>query len=102
MKKMTERTTNEITSELKTFFEQRVKPAVAQDGGEIDFLNFSDGVVYVEMKGACVGCPSSTATLKYGLENMLRYYFPEVDSVEDINDNGSIGTIDDFEECVNI
>jgi Fe-S cluster biogenesis protein NfuA len=56
----------------------RVRPAVAEDGGDIIFKSFEDGVVYLHMQGACAGCPSSTATLKDGIENMLRHYIPEV------------------------
>lgn len=67
-----------IVVEIKELLETRVRPAVAQDGGDIVFHSFKDGVVYLEMHGACAGCPSSTATLKSGIENMLRYYIPEV------------------------
>ena len=65
--------------------EQRIKPAVAQDGGDISFVRFEDGIVFLELGGACSGCPSSTITLKSGIENMLKYYIPEVISVEAIN-----------------
>ena len=58
-----------------------MRPAVAQDGGDIVFHDFDDGVVYLQMQGSCSGCPSSTATLKAGIENMLRYYIPEVREV---------------------
>ena len=58
--------------------------AVAQDGGDIVYKGFDDGVVYLHMQGACAGCPSSTATLKHGIENMLRYYVPEVQEVRAI------------------
>jgi Fe-S cluster biogenesis protein NfuA len=64
--------------------DQRVRPAVAQDGGDIIFHSFKDGIVYLEMYGACSGCPSSTATLKMGIENMLRHYIPEVRRVEPV------------------
>ena len=63
---------------------RRVRPAVAQDGGDITFHGFEEGVVYLAMKGACSGCPSSTATLKAGIENMLRHYIPEVVEVRAI------------------
>jgi len=56
----------------------RVRPAVAQDGGDILFHKYEDGVVYLTMQGSCSGCPSSTATLKMGIENMLRHYIPEI------------------------
>ena len=57
---------------------RRVRPAVAQDGGDITFHGFRDGIVYLNMKGSCAGCPSSTATLKHGIENLLRHFVPEV------------------------
>lgn len=67
-----------IVQQIKELIDTRVRPAVAQDGGDITFHSFVDGVVYLKMQGACAGCPSSTATLKSGIENMLRYYVPEV------------------------
>ena len=69
---------NEIVSAIKELLETRVRPAVAQDGGDIIFEDFEDGIVYLHMQGSCSGCPSSTATLKAGIENMLRHYIPEV------------------------
>ena len=69
---------------IKELIETRVRPAVLQDGGDILFHGFKDGVVYLRMQGACSGCPSSMATLKHGIENMLRYYVPEVTEVEAI------------------
>jgi Fe-S cluster biogenesis protein NfuA len=69
---------DEIVSQIKELLETRVRPAVAQDGGDIIFHDYQDGVVYLHMQGSCSGCPSSTATLKAGIENMLRYYVPEV------------------------
>jgi len=69
---------DEIVSQIKELLETRVRPAVAQDGGDIIFRDFEDGVVYLHMQGSCSGCPSSTATLKAGIENMLRHYIPEV------------------------
>ena len=69
---------NEIVSQIKELLETRVRPAVAMDGGDITFEDFADGVVYLHMQGSCAGCPSSTATLKAGIENMLRHYIPEV------------------------
>lgn len=68
----------EIVAQIQDLLDTRVRPAVAQDGGDIIFHGFEDGVVMLEMHGACSGCPSSTATLKYGIENMLRHYVPEV------------------------
>ena len=72
---------DEIVSQIKELLETRVRPAVAQDGGDIIFHRFEDGVVYLQMHGSCQGCPSSTATLKAGIENMLRHYVPEVTEV---------------------
>jgi Fe-S cluster biogenesis protein NfuA len=69
---------NEIVSQIKELLETRVRPAVAMDGGDITFEDFEDGIVYLHMQGSCSGCPSSTATLKAGIENMLRHYIPEV------------------------
>jgi Fe-S cluster biogenesis protein NfuA len=69
---------DEIVSQIKELLETRVRPAVAQDGGDIIFEDFEDGIVYLHMQGSCSGCPSSTATLKAGIENMLRHYIPEV------------------------
>jgi Fe-S cluster biogenesis protein NfuA len=68
-------------SQIKELLDTRVRPAVAMDGGDIQFQGFEKGVVYLTMKGSCSGCPSSTATLKAGLENMLRHYIPEVSEV---------------------
>jgi Fe-S cluster biogenesis protein NfuA len=72
---------DEIVVQIKELLETRVRPAVAQDGGDIIFHDFADGVVYLHMQGSCSGCPSSTATLKSGIENMLRHYIPEVQEV---------------------
>src|SRR5262245_39393347 len=63
---------------IKELIETRVRPAVANDGGDITFRGFKDGVVYLDMKGACSGCPSSTATLRHGIQNLLRNYLPDV------------------------
>jgi Fe-S cluster biogenesis protein NfuA len=72
---------SEIVAQIRELLDTRVRPAVAQDGGDIIFRAFEDGVVYLHLQGACSGCPSSTATLKHGIENMLRYYVPEVQAV---------------------
>lgn len=72
---------DEVVSQIKELLYTRVRPAVAQDGGDIVFEDFTDGTVTVQMRGACAGCPSSTATLKMGIENMLRHYIPEVKEV---------------------
>lgn len=75
---------DEIVVQIKELLETRVRPAVAQDGGDIVFRSFENGIVYLHMQGACAGCPSSTATLKTGIENMLRHYVPEVSAVEQV------------------
>ncbi len=72
---------DEVVAQIKELLDTRVRPAVAQDGGDIVFHGFEDGVVYLHMQGACQGCPSSTLTLKAGIENMLRHYIPEVTEV---------------------
>lgn len=72
----------EIVAQIKELIDTRVRPAVAQDGGDIVYHDFVDGIVKLEMHGACSGCPSSTATLKQGIENMLKHYIPEVVAVE--------------------
>jgi len=74
----------EIVAQIKELLDTRVRPAVAQDGGDILFQGFDKGVVYLHMRGACSGCPSSTATLKMGIENMLRHYIPEVVEVRPV------------------
>jgi Fe-S cluster biogenesis protein NfuA len=73
---------DEIVTQIKELLDTRVRPAVAQDGGDIIYRGFERGVVFLHMQGACSGCPSSTATLKMGIENMLRHYVPEVVRVE--------------------
>ncbi|MBU2868786.1 MULTISPECIES: NifU family protein [Pacificibacter] len=69
---------SDIVNQIKELLDTRVRPAVAQDGGDITFHGFDKGVVYLHMQGACAGCPSSTLTLKMGIENLLRHYIPEV------------------------
>ena len=73
-----------IVTQIKELLDTRVRPAVAQDGGDITFHGFEDGVVLLHMQGSCAGCPSSTATLKHGIENLLRHYVPEVIEVRPI------------------
>lgn len=75
-----------IVKEIKEILDGRIRPAVAMDGGDIVFNRFEDGIVYLEMQGACSGCPSSTATLKTGIENMLKHYIPEVQEVRSVNE----------------
>ena len=73
---------SETVATIKELLDTRVRPAVAQDGGDITFKGFRDGIVYLSMRGACAGCPSSTATLKYGIENLLRHFCPDVQEVQ--------------------
>ncbi|MDH5798128.1 MAG: NifU family protein [Paracoccaceae bacterium] len=73
-----------IVDQIKELLDTRVRPAVAQDGGDITFHGFEKGVVYLHMQGACAGCPSSTLTLKMGIENLLRHYIPEVIEVRPV------------------
>jgi Fe-S cluster biogenesis protein NfuA len=68
----------ETVATIKELIEARVRPAVANDGGDITFRGFKDGIVYLDMKGACSGCPSSTATLRHGIQNLLRHYLPDI------------------------
>jgi Fe-S cluster biogenesis protein NfuA len=74
----------EIVVTIKELLDTRVRPAVAQDGGDITFRGYENGTVFLHMKGACAGCPSSTATLKHGIQNLLRHFVPEVEHVEQI------------------
>ncbi len=76
---------DEIEQQIVEIIEHRVRPAVAMDGGDIIFKSFEDGIVKLELHGACSGCPSSSATLKSGIENMLKHYVPEVIAVEAVN-----------------
>jgi Fe-S cluster biogenesis protein NfuA len=75
---------SEIVNQIKELLDTRVRPAVAQDGGDITFHGFDRGIVYLHMQGACAGCPSSTLTLKMGIENLLRHYIPEVTEVRPV------------------
>jgi Fe-S cluster biogenesis protein NfuA len=74
----------EVAAQIKELIDMRVRPAVAGDGGDIIFRGYRDGVVTLHMQGACSGCPSSTATLKMGIENLLKHYVPEVKSVQQV------------------
>jgi Fe-S cluster biogenesis protein NfuA len=74
----------EIVHTIKELLDSRVRPAVAQDGGDITFQGYRDGVVFLNMRGSCSGCPSSTATLKHGIENLLRHFIPEVTEVRPV------------------
>ena len=73
-----------IVNQIKELLDSRVRPAVAQDGGDLTFHGFDRGIVYLHMQGACAGCPSSTLTLKMGIENLLRHYIPEVTEVRPV------------------
>jgi Fe-S cluster biogenesis protein NfuA len=73
--------TEDVVAQIKELIETRVRPAVAGDGGDIRYRGFRSGVVYLQMQGACSGCPSSTATLKHGIEGLLKHYVPEVTEV---------------------
>jgi len=75
---------DELAKQIRELIDSRVRPAVAQDGGDIIFRGFERGVVYLHMRGACSGCPSATVTLKNGIENLLRYYVPEVVEVRQV------------------
>jgi Fe-S cluster biogenesis protein NfuA len=74
----------ETVETIKELIETRVRPAVAGDGGDITFKGYRDGIVYLNMKGACSGCPSSTATLKHGIQNLFHHFLPEVRAIEQI------------------
>jgi len=78
---------DEIVKQIKELIEVKVRPAVAMDGGDIIFHSYEDGIVKLQLKGSCSGCPSSTITLKNGIENMLKHYIPEVISVEQVEDD---------------
>lgn len=73
-----------VVARIRDLLDHKIRPAVAQDGGDITFHSFEDGVVYLNLKGSCAGCPSSSMTLKAGVENMLRHYVPEVREVRQI------------------
>ena len=77
-------TDEEIVKKITDLLDTRVRPAVAQDGGDITFQSFEEGIVYLHMQGACAGCPSSTMTLKMGIENLLKHYIPEVTEVRPV------------------
>jgi len=74
----------EIVATIKELLETRVRPAVAQDGGDITFNSYRDGVLFLNMRGSCSGCPSSTATLRHGIENLMRHFIPEVREVQPV------------------
>ena len=76
---------SDVVLQIKELLDTRVRPAVAQDGGDITFRGFENGIVYVHLQGACSGCPSSSATLKHGIEHMLKYYVPEIVAVQSVD-----------------
>ena len=76
---------DEISIRIEQVLNEKIRPAVAMDGGDIQLKNYKDGVAEVLLKGACAGCPSSTITLKHGVERMIKHYVPEVNSVEALN-----------------
>jgi len=76
---------SDLVKQIKELLDKRVRPAVAMDGGDIIFQRYENGIVYLHMQGACSGCPSSTATLKMGIENMLKHYVPEVTEVRPVD-----------------
>ncbi len=75
---------SKVVQQIKELLDTRVRPAVAQDGGDITFHGYEEGIVYLHMQGACAGCPSSTMTLKMGIENLLKHFIPEVQEVRPI------------------
>jgi len=83
-KETIQKESNELINKINEVLDAKIRPAVAKDGGDITFKSFNNGIVTVELKGSCSGCPSSTATLKQGVQNLLKHYIPEVKSVEAI------------------
>jgi len=74
----------DVVAQINELLNNRIRPAIAQDGGDVAFEKYEDGIVYLRLKGACAGCPSATATLKFGIEQMLRYFIPEVQEVRQV------------------
>ena len=87
---MTQRTDEEIITQIKELIESHVKPSVAEHGGNIEFTSYADGHLQLELQGACSGCSGSTATLRYGVENMIKHFVPEVQSVDAENGFSSV------------
>ena len=75
---------SDVVNQILELLDARIRPAVANDGGDIIFRDYQDGIVYLELQGSCSGCPSSTATLRYGVENLIKHYIPEVIEVRSI------------------
>ena len=86
---MTKRTNDEIITEIKELLETHVKPSVAEHGGTINFVTYDEGILLLELGGACSGCAGSTMTLKMGVENILRHYIPEIQQVDSVDDPNS-------------
>ncbi|KAJ9595770.1 hypothetical protein L9F63_013014 [Diploptera punctata] len=89
---------DETVQMIKELLDTRIRPTVQEDGGDIVFLGFEDGVVKLKMQGSCTGCPSSVVTLKNGIQNMLQFYIPEVEAVEQVEDDLQIMTKYEFEQ----
>ncbi|VDM30340.1 unnamed protein product [Hydatigera taeniaeformis] len=87
-------------SMIKELLDSRIRPTVQEDGGDITFVDFKDGVVYLKMQGSCTSCPSSTVTLKHGVQNMLQFYIPEVEAVEEVEDSVSQEAFDKTEATI--
>ena len=75
---------SEIVSQIKAILNEKVKPAVARDGGDVVFEDFKEGILYLSLKGACMGCPSSSITLQHGIKSLMQYYVPEVKDVQQV------------------
>ncbi|CUT98971.1 NFU1 iron sulfur cluster scaffold [Echinococcus multilocularis] len=87
-------------SMIKELLDSRIRPTVQEDGGDVIFIDFKDGVVYLKMQGSCTSCPSSIVTLKHGVQNMLQFYIPEVESVEQVEDPVSQEAFDKTEAAI--
>ena len=92
---------DEVVVAIKELLESRIRPMVQEDGGDIIFHNFNNGIVYLKLQGSCTSCPSSSDTLKGGVENMLMHYIPEVISVEQIKDEGDLASEEAFNKLEN-
>ncbi|CAK9300411.1 unnamed protein product [Gordionus sp. m RMFG-2023] len=89
---------SETVQMIKEILDSRIRPTVQEDGGDVIFIGYSDGVVKLKMQGACTGCPSSVVTLKHGIENMLKFYVPDIKSVEQIEDETETISQKEFEK----
>ena len=93
---------NSIAAQIKELLDTRIRPTVQEDGGDIIFMGFDDGVVKLRMQGACTSCPSSIVTLKNGVQNMLQFYIPEVIAVEQVFDRSDEMTEKEFDKLEEI